>query len=631
MLPPVPGGEARELWAAGSEAYRQGDFSGSVELYSSALHLRPGDARLLCNRSAALLGMGLVQEALEDATACLRLHPGCAKAHVRAALALREEGRHVEAVDHLSHAQATDTHNTEIATLLSTTNAEHLYHHSISNVDSPARSPSRSPAYYDRVRASVPRERPHAAGGAAGAGAAGIGASSPAPVPACAGGPHRITTEDGTTFTSFFTSPRVSGGWDSAPVSVPAAAAAAVAAAKAVEAPWSVTPPRSLEPERRPSREATQTPTPPPAQPAARAQRSSTTPPPQAETPEAAAAEPPQPTPTPTPHPTPGASWGLWLLAAVLLVLPLALLRAGGCEPGRGGGGAGAALLTLLRPSRAEVRAALAGVAAAWAALLAAAVPRPDAAASAGRAGTRFASVGVPAMVAAAAVAAGDPASLAAMPAVCCKVGALLTTLVHAAAALYGAALLFSCGRLEHGLSASQAATLSRRAAPGMLATVALVMLDVHRVASGVKVCILSLPLLDCIFFPFHFCIQSKQQVKKGAVHLATPPVVTACLVVTLLCLLVLIRGVHVADRAAKRRLPQVDVVSPLGLPPREWLWIFLVWTKTHTLCFVVTPTISYTQTGGLVVAMVALRTPEPCNCPRVQPPTPSKWGFLGF
>eukprot|EP00754_Rhynchopus_humris_P042216 Rhum_TRINITY_DN25840_c0_g1::Rhum_TRINITY_DN25840_c0_g1_i1::g.182805::m.182805 len=243
MLPPVPGGEARELWAAGSEAYRRGDFSGSVELYSSALHLRPGDARLLCNRSAALLGMGLVQEALEDATACLRLHPGCAKAHVRAALALREEGRHVEAVDHLSHAQAADIHNTEIATLLCTTNAEHLYHHSISNVDSPARSPSRSPAYYDRVRASVPRERPHAAVGAGGtgAGAAGVGASSPAPVSAGAGGPHRITTEDGTTFTSFFTSPRVPAGWDSAAASVPTAtaAAAAVAAAKAVEAPWS--------------------------------------------------------------------------------------------------------------------------------------------------------------------------------------------------------------------------------------------------------------------------------------------------------------------------------------------------------------------------------------------------------
>lgn len=59
----------------------------ALKHYSSALALRPaGDAALYSNRSAALLALGLHEEALADATRCVELRPAWWKAHYRCAL-----------------------------------------------------------------------------------------------------------------------------------------------------------------------------------------------------------------------------------------------------------------------------------------------------------------------------------------------------------------------------------------------------------------------------------------------------------------------------------------------------------------------------------------------------------------
>ena len=192
MDPPPLRGEVHSIWEDAGRAYHKGDMGRAAELYTQALRRRPGEPRLLGNRSAALLGMGDVAGALDDAVSCVRSHPLWAKGHVRAALAYRASGRHSEALEHLERAKATDPYNTEVLTLLTTTESESLYQHAITRVDSP-RSPSRSPEYYDKVRTSVRRKREP---------------PTASPPPTNPGG-HRITCEDGTTFTTFFTSPKM--------------------------------------------------------------------------------------------------------------------------------------------------------------------------------------------------------------------------------------------------------------------------------------------------------------------------------------------------------------------------------------------------------------------------------------
>ena len=96
--PPPPSDPAERLQAEGTAAFKVGNHEKAAKLYSEALGLRPDDATLLSNRSAAYLCLGRHEAALDDATACVRLRPSWGKAHGRHGAALAALGCAKDAV-----------------------------------------------------------------------------------------------------------------------------------------------------------------------------------------------------------------------------------------------------------------------------------------------------------------------------------------------------------------------------------------------------------------------------------------------------------------------------------------------------------------------------------------------------
>ena len=73
--------EASALQATGSVASIAGRHEEAVDAFSAALGLRPDDATLLCDRSAALFALGRCEAALVDASRAVEFRPRWGEAH----------------------------------------------------------------------------------------------------------------------------------------------------------------------------------------------------------------------------------------------------------------------------------------------------------------------------------------------------------------------------------------------------------------------------------------------------------------------------------------------------------------------------------------------------------------------
>jgi len=82
--------EAEGLKDEGNKAYGGGNFSLALTLYSQAINLDPTNHVYYSNRSAAFVGLGQQNRAINDANECLRLNPDFAKGYYRRATALAE-------------------------------------------------------------------------------------------------------------------------------------------------------------------------------------------------------------------------------------------------------------------------------------------------------------------------------------------------------------------------------------------------------------------------------------------------------------------------------------------------------------------------------------------------------------
>eukprot|EP00850_Spirogloea_muscicola_P008093 SM000042S15360 [mRNA] locus=s42:491016:493211:- [translate_table: standard] len=93
--------KARSLAQArvgGNDLFREGNYVGAAAAYGEGLSLDPGNAVLLCNRSACLSKLGQWQEALQDCNVALREHPHYTKALLRRANCLSKLERWPEAL-----------------------------------------------------------------------------------------------------------------------------------------------------------------------------------------------------------------------------------------------------------------------------------------------------------------------------------------------------------------------------------------------------------------------------------------------------------------------------------------------------------------------------------------------------
>ena len=84
----MPGGgvaddEAEKAKEEGNKAFSKGDFALAAENFTLAINLDPNNHVYHANRSAALLKMGKLEDALEDADRTIKLKPLYAKGHYR--------------------------------------------------------------------------------------------------------------------------------------------------------------------------------------------------------------------------------------------------------------------------------------------------------------------------------------------------------------------------------------------------------------------------------------------------------------------------------------------------------------------------------------------------------------------
>lgn len=73
------------LKSMGNEAYKQGRFEEALTLYDRAIALDSNMATYHCNRSAALIGLGRLQEAIFECEESIKLDPSYVRAHNRLA------------------------------------------------------------------------------------------------------------------------------------------------------------------------------------------------------------------------------------------------------------------------------------------------------------------------------------------------------------------------------------------------------------------------------------------------------------------------------------------------------------------------------------------------------------------
>lgn len=73
------------LKTMGNEAYKQGKLEEALSLYNQAIRLDSNKATYHCNKSAALMGLGRLLEALVECEEAIRLEPSYTRAHHRLA------------------------------------------------------------------------------------------------------------------------------------------------------------------------------------------------------------------------------------------------------------------------------------------------------------------------------------------------------------------------------------------------------------------------------------------------------------------------------------------------------------------------------------------------------------------
>ncbi|XP_045803392.1 inactive TPR repeat-containing thioredoxin TTL3 isoform X2 [Trifolium pratense] len=73
------------LKSMGNEAYKQGRFSEALALYERAIAIDSNKATYHCNKSAALIGLGRLKDAIVECEEAIRIEPSYARAHSRLA------------------------------------------------------------------------------------------------------------------------------------------------------------------------------------------------------------------------------------------------------------------------------------------------------------------------------------------------------------------------------------------------------------------------------------------------------------------------------------------------------------------------------------------------------------------
>jgi tetratricopeptide (TPR) repeat protein len=113
---------AMEKKTGGSEAFKGGDFYQAAIYYTQAMDLAPGNIELLCtclsNRAACNLKLGRLEEALDDANACLELDDKYTKAWFRKGMALHAMKNYAPAIESLAKAAQLEPKNKQIAEAL---------------------------------------------------------------------------------------------------------------------------------------------------------------------------------------------------------------------------------------------------------------------------------------------------------------------------------------------------------------------------------------------------------------------------------------------------------------------------------------------------------------------------------
>ncbi|KAA3476677.1 TPR repeat-containing thioredoxin TTL1-like [Gossypium australe] len=104
----------------GNEAYKQGRFEEALALYERAISLDSKQATYRCNKSAALLGLGRLMEAIVECKEAIQLDPTYCRAHHRLATIYFRLGEPEHALYHYKHAgnHADSNHISEAQTLI---------------------------------------------------------------------------------------------------------------------------------------------------------------------------------------------------------------------------------------------------------------------------------------------------------------------------------------------------------------------------------------------------------------------------------------------------------------------------------------------------------------------------------
>ncbi|CAM0948131.1 unnamed protein product [Alopecurus aequalis] len=103
-----------ELKQQGHSAFKRKDYDAALLLYSMATKFGDTEATLYSDRSLCWLRLGIGQEALSDAQACIGMRPGWAKGYYRQGMAFRLLEDHVSAATSLLKAFKLDRQNADI-------------------------------------------------------------------------------------------------------------------------------------------------------------------------------------------------------------------------------------------------------------------------------------------------------------------------------------------------------------------------------------------------------------------------------------------------------------------------------------------------------------------------------------
>lgn len=111
--------QAKEKKTAGNEAFASGEHMQAGVFYTQAIDLAPNDHELVCvclaNRAACNLKLGRLEEAHDDAVACVTLNPKYTKGWFRKGIALHAMKKYGPAIEALSEADKLEPKNKQIS------------------------------------------------------------------------------------------------------------------------------------------------------------------------------------------------------------------------------------------------------------------------------------------------------------------------------------------------------------------------------------------------------------------------------------------------------------------------------------------------------------------------------------